>query len=460
MFGGASRLWRAELAATLKLAWPMVLTNLAQTAMGATDVLMLGWLGPEELAAGAVATNLYFLLFFVGFGLMMAIAPVLAEEIGAFRHEVRRVRQTVRHGLWLAFLVPLPLWILLWNGETILLWTGQEPQTAALGGIYLSTLQWALMPFYGYVVLRNFVSVKERPVPALIITVFGVGFNALANWVLIFGNLGFPALGIRGSGLATTLTSLMMFLAMATVVTMDRRFRRYHLFGRIWRIDAAQFMRLVKLGVSIGLLLLFETALFSISGLVMGNIGRDSVAAYAIALQLASIAFMVPLGLSQAATVRVGLFYGAGDLPGIRRAGWTSFFLGTGFMAFTALAMIAAPETLIGLFLDRHDAKAAPVFALAVNFLFYAALFQIVDGAQSVGGGMLRGLQDTRVPLMLGGIGYWGIGMPLGLWLAFEKDWQGSGVWIGLASGLAFVAGTLLWRWVRVTGRPVAATAP
>ena len=460
MSGGKSGLWRAELKATLVLAWPMVLTNLAQTAMGATDVLMLGWLGPDELAAGAVATNLYFLLFFIGFGLMLAIAPVLAEEIGAFRHEVRRVRQTVRHGLWLAVLVPLPIWALLWYGEKILLWTGQEPQTAALAGIYLHTLQWALMPFYGYVVLRNFVSVKARPMSAMIITICGVAFNALANWVLIFGHFGFPAMGIQGSGLATTLTSFMMFLAMAGVVSIDRHFRRYHLFGRFWRIDPAQFWRLLKLGASIGMLLLFETALFSISGLVMGNIGRDSVAAYAIALQLASITFMIPLGLSQAATVRVGLFYGAQQPDGIRRAGWTGFWLGTGFMAFTALVMVAIPETLIGLFLDRNDPKAAPVFALAVGFLSFAALFQIVDGAQSVAGGMLRGLQDTRVPLILGGIGYWGIGMPLGLWLAFEQGMQGKGIWLGLASGLAFVALTLLWRWMRVTARLEHAPAP
>ena len=247
-------------------------------------------------------------------------------------------------------------------------------------------------------------------------------------------------MGIRGSGLATSLTSIMMFLAMAGVVTIDRRFRRYPSVRPLLAYRSGAVLAAVEAWRVIGMLLLFETALFSISGLVMGNIGRNSVAAYAIALQLASITFMIPLGLSQAATVRVGLFYGAREREGIRRAGWTSFFLGTGFMAFTALAMIAIPETLISLFLDRDDPKAAPVFALAVSFLFFAALFQIVDGAQAVAGGMLRGLQDTRIPLILGGIGYWGIGMPLGLWLAFEQGMQGRGVWMGLASGLAFVA--------------------
>lgn len=445
--------WITELRATLALAWPMVLTNLAQIAMGATDVLMLGRLGPDALAGSSVGVNLYYLTFFIGFGPMLAVAPVLAQEIGAFKYEVRRVRQTVRHGLWLAMLVPIPAMIILWSGERILLLTGQEPQIAAIGGAYLHTSQWGMIPFFGYIVLRNFVSALERPKSAMVISLFAVALNALANWALVFGHWGFPAFGVQGSGIATTFSSTMMFLSLAAFVRLDRRFRRYHLFGRFWRLDFKQFWQLVKLGFNIGLLLMFETALFSVSGLIMGTIGRDSVAAYAIALQLASIAFMVPLGLSQAATVRVGLAFGAQELDNIRRAGWTSFFLGTGFMAFIALVMISIPETLIGLFMDRSDPKSAPVFALAVSFLSYAALFQIVDGAQSVAGGMLRGLQDTRLPLIIGGIGYWVVGMPIGWMLAFHFGFAGRGIWLGLAIGLAFVGLALIWRWTVVTRR-------
>lgn len=445
--------WMAELQATLSLVWPIVLTNVAQTLMGATDVWFLSKIGPDALAAGAVGTNLYYLTFFMGLGFALAVAPVLAKEIGENRHEVRRVRQTVRHGFWLSVLMPLPIWLILWNGAAILAWSGQTPEVAALGGTYLRTLMWANMPYYLYIVLRNFISVFERPRAAMVISLIAIGINALLNWVFIFGNWGFPVMGIAGSGLATTCASIFMFAALVAYVSIDRQFRRYHLFGRLWRLDRAQLVHLMKLGASIGMLLVFETALFSVSGLIMGNIGPTSAAAYSVALQIAAISFMVPMSLGQAATVRVGLAYGGRDAEGIRRAGWVSFWLSTGFMSAMALLFFVMPETLIGIFIDRDDAAALPVFTLAVTFMAYAALFQIVDGIQAVGGGMLRGLQDTRVPLILGGIGYWIVGMPLGLALAFPGGLEGRGIWLGLAAGLAFVAVTLMARWMKVTRR-------
>jgi multidrug resistance protein, MATE family len=262
-----------------------------------------------------------------------------------------------------------------------------------------------------------------------------------------------PALGIRGSGLATTLSSAMMFFGLVLVIVLDRRFSRYAVFGRFWRLDAKQFMHLFKLGTNIGLLLWFEVGLFTVSALIMGTIGRDTVAAYIIAIQLASLTFMVPLGISQAATVRVGLAYGAQDPDGMKRAGWASFVLATGFMIFTSLLFLSFPTQLIGLFLDEANPESTAVRILAISFLGYAALFQIVDGVQAVAGGMLRGLQDTKVPLIVGGIGYWLVGMPVGLLLAFTFDFKGAGMWIGLASGLAFVAVALVWRWVSVTGK-------
>lgn len=450
---GGPSLWATEMKATLWLAWPMVLTNVAQSAMTATDVLMLGWLGPDALAAGAIGTNIYFMLMIFGLGLVLGVAPVLAQEVGAFKYEVRRVRQTVRHGLWIAVLTSIPIWLILWNAEYLLNATGQDPDIAAKAGVYVRALQWAVLPFYGYIVLRSFISALERPMWAMVIMVLAVAFNALANYALIFGNFGMPALGIRGSGLATTLSSAMMFFGLVLVIVLDRRFSRYAVFGRFWRLDRKQFVHLFKLGTNIGLLLWFEVGLFTVSALIMGTIGRDTVAAYIIAIQLASLTFMVPLGISQAATVRVGLSYGAQDLDGMKRAGWASFVLATGFMVFTSLVMLLFPAPLIDLFLDKSNPESAPVRLLAISFLGYAALFQVVDGVQAVAGGMLRGLQDTKVPLIVGGIGYWLVGMPVGLLLAFTYDLQGAGMWIGLASGLAFVAVALVWRWVSVTGK-------
>jgi multidrug resistance protein, MATE family len=445
--------WVLEIKSIVALAWPMVVTNFAQTAMTATDVLMLSRLGPDTLAASGLGTNLHFLFMIFGLGLVLGVAPVLAQEIGAYRHELRRVRQTVRHGLWLSMLISLPIWLILWNGRTILIAIGQDEGLAAKAGEYMRALQWSILPFFSYIVLRSFISALERPLWAMGIMVFAVGLNALANYALIFGHFGMPALGILGSGLATTVASTMMFLALAAVVTIDRQFSRYHLFGHFWRLDSHQFVHLLKLGFNIGLLLTFEVGLFAASGLIMGIIGRDTIAAYMVTIQLSSLAFMVPLGISQAATVRVGLAYGAKSPDGMKRAGWVSFFLATGFMILVALVMVLIPEQLIGLFLNKEAAESAVVFVLAVAFLKYVALFQIVDGAQAVAGGMLRGLQDTKIPVIIGAIGYWAVGMPVGLLLAFYYGLEGAGMWFGLASGLAFVAIALLWRWVIVTWR-------
>ncbi|MET0939847.1 MAG: MATE family efflux transporter [Mesorhizobium sp.] len=443
------RLWRDEIRAMLALSWPMVLTNLAQTAMTATDVMIIGRLGPDTLAAGSLGINLYFAPLILGLGLIYATAPMMATELGRRRHSVRDIRRTVRQGLWVSILAVIPIWILLWNGEAILLAMHQEPGLAREAGIYLRWLQWAILPFYGYIVLRSFISALERPGWALIIMFGAVAFNALANWCLVFGNFGFPAMGIAGSGLATTLSSALMFLGLAIVVSVERRFRRYHLFGRFWRADWPRFMALLRLGAPIAGILAFEVSIFNAAAFLMGLINAASLAAHAIAIQIASMTFMVPLGLNQAVTVRVGLAYGAGNPEGISRAGWAAYVIGVGFMALMALVMLLWPRLLISAFIDLDDPANSAVIGLAITFLSFAALFQIFDGAQAVASGMLRGLHDTKVPMILAAIGYWGVGLPLGVLLAFHYGFEGSGIWMGLSGGLAAVAVLLLLRWLR-----------
>jgi len=441
--------WREEMRATLSLSWPMVLTNLGQIAMTATDVMMMGRLGTTALAAGSLGANLYFAPMIFGLGLMLATSPMMATELGRRRHSVRDLRRTVRQGLWLAGLVSIPIWLLLWNGEAILLAMGQDAALAEEAGRYIRTLQWAVLPFYGYIVLRSFISALERPGWALLVVFVAVVFNVFANWVLMYGNLGVRPMGVAGSGWATTISSALMFAGLALVVTREPRFRRYRLFGRFWRADWPRFLTLVRLGLPIGAILAFEVTIFNAAAFLMGLIGAASLAAYAIAIQIASVTFMVPLGLNQAVTVRVGLAYGARDAEGIRRAGWSAYALGVGFMALMALVMVLFPATLIRAFIDIHDPANAEVVALAAAFLAFAALFQIVDGAQAVASGMLRGLHDTKIPMVFAAIGYWGVGLPLGVLLAFPFGLAGSGIWIGLFSGLAVVAALLLVRWLR-----------
>jgi MATE family multidrug resistance protein len=447
--GTSESLWRGEIRAMLALSWPMVLTNLAQVAMTATDVMMLGRLGADTLAAGALGSNLYFAPLILGLGLVYAASPMMATELGRKRHSVRDIRRTVRQGLWLAILAAIPVWLLLWHGEAILLAMGQEPPLAHQAGIYLRWLQWAILPFYGYIVLRSFISALERPGWALIIMFIAVAFNALGNWCLIFGNLGFPKMGIAGSGLATSLSSALMFIGLATVVSVERKFRRYRLFGRFWRSDWPRFIALLRLGLPIAGILAFEVTIFNAAAFLMGLINAASLAAHAIAIQIASVSFMVPLGINQAVTVRVGLAHGAGNPDGVSRAGWTALAIGVGFMALMAMVMVSCPRLLISAFIDLDDPANVAVIALAVAFLSFAAMFQIFDGAQAVAAGMLRGLHDTKVPMILAAIGYWGVGLPLGVLLAFHFGFEGAGIWIGLSTGLAVVAVLLLWRWLR-----------
>jgi multidrug resistance protein, MATE family len=440
--------WRMEIAATLALSWPIILTNLAQTGLGATDVLMLAWISPEVLAAGALGTNLYYVCFIGGLGLISAISAMIAVERGRNRHSVREVRRSFRQGLWSAVALVIPIWFLLWHAEAILLLLGQEPALASAANEYMRAKQWGLLPMYFFVALRFFLGGMERPFLALVVSLAGVAFNAFANYLLIFGNFGFPELGLVGAGFASSLTAFFMFVALALLARSDRRFRRYQIFGRFWRADWPRFFELWRLGLPISGTLLFEVTIFSAAVFLMGMISTQALAAHSIAIQIASLAFMVPLGIGQAVTVRVGLAAGAGDHAGIARAGWSGFGLGISFMAIAALFMIGAPRLLIGAFLDLDAPENAEVIALAVSFLALGALFQIVDGAQAVGAGMLRGLHDTRIPMIFAGLGYWGIGMPIAIYLGLFTQLQGVGVWTGLAGGLAVVAGLMLWRWL------------
>ena len=435
-----------ELRATLTLAWPLVLSNLTMALIQATDVVLMGWLGAHALAASALGLNLTFALLLFAMGIIIASSPMMATAFGRKAHSVRQVRRTFRQALWLAVVLVVPIWLLLWHSEIIIRGLGQQPALAHDAARFLRGYMWSALPFLLFQAMRNFLAALERPGWILAISLVGIGLNALLGWALIFGHFGLPALGIIGGGFASSIVWSVLALALAIVLVTDRQFARFHLFGHWWRADWPRFAALVKLGLPIGLAMSFEGAVFGAAAYLMGLIDAESVAAHAVALQIAALSFMVPLGLGQAATVRVGLALGRGDRAGITRAGWTAWILGVGFMATMALLLWLVPRPLVLLFLDNTPANAR-VIGLAVSFLAIAAIFQIVDGAQVVGSGMLRGLHDTRVPMLFALLGYWGIGIGVGAWLAFRAGWQGQGIWIGLATGLAVVSMLMLWRW-------------
>ena len=446
---GEAGKWREELRATLALAWPLILTNIAQALIHVTDVVLLGWAGSSVLAAGTLGVNVYFAFLIFGIGLVTASAPMIARELGERSHSVRDVRRTVRQTMWAATALAVPVMAVLWNTSAILVAIGQDPKLAEAAQTFVRALQWGFLPYLWYLVLRSFISALERPLWSFAIGLAAVVYNAVINYGLIFGKLGLPKLGLLGAGLGSASANLFMFFGMALVVLLHRRFRRYRLFGHFWRSDRQRFRAVWRLGLPIAITLALEITIFNAAVFLMGLIGEESIAAHAIAIQVAALSFMVPMGLSQAATVRVGLAYGRRDPAGIARAGWTAFALGVGFMSMTGLVMLALPQALVTLFLDPAVAANREVIRLAVSFLVVAAFFQIFDGAQVVAAGMLRGLHDTRVPMIYAGIGYWVIGLATGVGLGFGLGWDGVGIWIGLASGLGAVAVMLVARWLR-----------
>lgn len=438
--------WSVELRATLGLAWPLIVANLTHQLIQATDVLLLGRLGALELAAATLALNLTFTFNVLLLGLLLASSPMMASALGRRSNAVRDVRRTFRAGLWLLAVAMPPYWLLLWNAEPIMLALGQASELAQAGQAYLQAYMWCTAPWLLFQLLRNFVAALERATVVLWLSFAAIALNALLSWALIFGELGLPGLGIVGAGLGSTLTWLLAVMALIAVIQADRQFRRFHLFGRFWRLDLERTIEIVRLGWPIGITMALEMGVFALAAFFMGWIGAPAVAAHAVALQIAALTFMVPLGIGQAATVRVARALGKGDLAGIGRAGWTAWVLGVGFMAAMAVLMWIFPRELVNLFFG--STVGAETRTLAVAFLGVAAAFQIVDGAQVIGAGMLRGLHDTRWPLIFALVGYWAFGLGIGAWLAFGRDWQGVGIWVGLAAGLGSVAALMLARWV------------
>ena len=441
------RRWREELRATVALAWPLILSNLTMALISATDVLLMGWLGPHPLAASALGINLIFVFTLLGIGVVAASSPMMATALGRRSSAVRDVRRSFRQACWVAICISLAIWAVLWDAEDIISLLGQQPALARDAELFLHGYMWSILPFLLFQAMRNFLSALERPRWIFIVSALGIVLNAIVSWALIFGRLGMPALGIFGGGLGSSIVWTCLTVALGIVLATDRKFRRFNLFGRFWRADWPRFRHIWRLGLPIGLTMAYEGAVFGAAAYLMGLIDADSLAAHAVALQIAALSFMVPLGLGQAATVRVGRALGRNDREGIARAGWTAWGLGVGFMAAMAVILWIIPRELMTLFLDDVPANAR-VIELGVSFLAVAAAFQIVDGAQVVGAGMLRGLHDTQRPMLFALFGYWVAGLGVGVWLAFARGWQGVGIWTGLATGLGVVAALMIARWM------------
>jgi len=439
--------FRVELGATLRLAGTLALANMLQMAVYALDVIFVARLGTEALAASSLAVAIFSLINFGFVGLTGAVAPLIAAERGRRTHAVREIRRSVRMALWLAVLGGLGGMVICQFGEPFMLLTGQERETSQTAGWFLALLSLALVPMVVTNVLRMFVSAMGRPVFATLVTALAIAVNALGNWALIYGHFGMPALGLAGSAVSTLLTALATVTAYAVAIRSDRNLRRYHIFGRWWRPEWKRLGEIVRLGVPIALTVVAEGGLFSSAAFLMGRIGETQLAAHTVALQIAAFFFQVPFGVGQAATIRVGYHFGARNRLAAGHAGWAAIVVCLAFAGISASAMIAFPSLILSAYVDIAAPANAMLVTLAGQYLVVAAAFQLMDGAQAVAAGALRGLQDTRTPMIIAVAGYWLTGFATAVVLGLTTPLAGVGVWIGLAAGLTVVAVLLVWRW-------------
>jgi MATE family multidrug resistance protein len=468
---GRHHAFLAEARELLRLAVPLAATQLAQMIILATDTVMLGHFSKEALAAGALGNTVYFLIWLLGNGLPMAVSPVIAHVQGKHAsaaksrdmrpgapaerpRDHRDVRIVVRMGLWSVALVSLPLLAALILTRPILLFFQQEPRLAADAAIFISGLAWGLPCAMAFQVLRSFSTALSRAVPPLVVMGIAILWNAGFDYALIFGHFGAPRLGLYGAGLASASSNIFSFVAMLAICLGMPALKRYHILHRWWRPHWASFAELFRLGLPIGITMVFEVALFNGAALLMGTFGLASLAAHQIAITIPSLTFMIPLGIGLAATVRVGLAAGAGDRIAARRAGFTAIIMGACFMCSTALVLLLWPREIASLWLPDTPAN-REVLALAVSFLHVAAAFQLMDGMQVTAAMSLRGLKDTRGPMWLAGASYWLAGAPMCAILGLFTPLKGFGVWLGLAFGLLVAAVTLTTRFALLSKKPL-----
>jgi multidrug resistance protein, MATE family len=436
--------WRAEIIETVKLAWPIALTQLGQIAMMTTDLALIGRLGDDAIAAVSLAHLILFFGFVLGMGPVSAVAPLAAQAFGA--REPRMVRRALRVGLWAAVMLGVPINLAQLWGEDILIAVGQSSATAALAARYLAGLAWSMIPAWCFIALRNFMGAVNRPEPALWVTLAAIPVNGLLAYALIHGALGMPRLDLLGAGLATTLVNVAMCTAVIWICYSCRPFKKYRVLGRFWRADWELMRKLIAIGLPISGALMLEWGLFSSAALLMGWIGTTALAAHQIALQVATILFMVPFGISLAATVRVGHAVGRRDPVATRRAGFGAIALGAALMVVMTVVVAALRDAIPLLFLGSHAPGDAAVARLAATLLLIGASFFVTDGVQTIAAGALRGLNDTRVPMLFAAISFWLIGFTCAWGLAFPAGLGAVGIWIGFSIAVATFAALLVAR--------------
>ncbi|WP_017663526.1 MATE family efflux transporter [Baaleninema simplex] len=437
-----------EIREFLKLAVPLASAQVAQSATGFADTIMMGRMGPEILAAGGLASIIFISIMTMASGVVMGISPLVAEAFGA--GQKKRIEQVARQGLWLGLLVAIPLTIATGNLETILARSGQTETTVKLVRTYLDIMSWGLFPAIGFAALRAIVAALSQARPVMIIMVLGTALNVTGNYILGFGKLGFPRLELAGLALSSTLALWGMFLALAIYVFVHPKLKCYRIFQKLHHIRLQVLKEVAWVGIPIGLFSGLEAGFFLVMMFWMGTLGTDALAAHQVVFQTLMVVFMVPLGISYATTVRVGQWLGQRDRTGIQQAAWVSVSVTALFMLGVSIAFLLFPKQIIGIYLDVQNPENAVVFETALPLLTIAAIAQVLDGVQKAVYGSLQGLQDTQIPMLTNVLGYWGVGLSVGYGLAFYFKLGSIGLWLGQAVAVTVVAGLFIWRFQKL----------
>lgn len=432
-WAGIYRRFKIEAGATLRLGLPLMIANLLQMSMAFVDTVMAGNLSTNDLAAVAIGSSILTPAFVFGAGILMAVTPIVSQHFGS--GTFHGIGKTVRQSMWLSLILSVPTILLLHNAMPILVMMNIDPEVAFLAQGYLKAASWGIPGFFCYLALKHFNEAVSVTRPAMYFAVVGLCFNIFWNYTLMFGKFGFPRLGAVGTGWATMIVMWVMCICMVTYTARKPGFRRYGIFDEL-RMPNLHYMKdLLRLGLPIGVTFTMEVALFAITTLLMAYISTVAVAAHQIALNLASVTFMIAFGISSAVTVRVGQNLGRGSLSNARFSGYTGIGLAVAFMSCTALIFFTFPGLLVSMYTGDAD-----IVPLAVQLLILAGIFQISDGLQVSGASALRGLKDTRFPMVVNLLAYWLIGLSTGYYLGIHLDLGPKGLWAGLILGLTVAA--------------------
>lgn len=445
-----------ELRRLSRIALPLTAAYLAEFLMFITTKMVVGKLGYHELAAVGIASALSFEVLVIMMGLLSIVGVLCAQAEGG--GQKRQAGLVVQQGFFVSTLIGIPSMVIVWNLDTVLAWTGQDPLIVELAGPYLRQLSGFVLAVLFFSVLRNFVSAISRPKVVMFITVGGVAVNYLLTEILVHGRLGMPAMGLAGAGLATNIVSWLMFFLLLAHLYITPALRGYGIFSGRWKIDPAVCREILTLGLPVAGLVVLEAGLFVATSILSGNISAETLAAHEIVMAWVGIPFVIGLGIAEATMVRVAHGAGRGNLLLARKSGLVGMVSGSVTLAVLVVIPVGFAPYIIGIFISGQDPGFAAVSVLATQFLFIGAIFQVFDGLQAVAARALRGLKDSVAPLWIAAFGYWILGIGGGTFLAFVMNLQGAGLWWGLAIGLATTGSLLAWRFHRLSAYRIAAS--